>query len=129
MSRFSRINTIWRKELTDTLRDRRTLVAMVLVPMVLYPVLMLGSLQAFEVQTSMLKRETYDVAVPNQETARWLKHLIETDPSRRPPPPRRENPALAEEPPPTPEETPPAPTQELPRATSEERARQDVHRL
>jgi ABC-type Na+ efflux pump permease subunit len=61
MSRFSRINTIWRKELVDTLRDRRTLVAMVLVPMVLYPALMLGSIQALEVQVSQLQTERYDI--------------------------------------------------------------------
>ena len=54
MSRFWRINTIWRKELVDTLRDRRTVIAMVLVPLALYPALMLGSLQALEVQVSYL---------------------------------------------------------------------------
>ena len=48
MNRLTRINTIWRKELIDTLRDRRTLVAMVVVPMVMYPAMMLGSVQGFE---------------------------------------------------------------------------------
>ena len=63
MTRLSRINTIWRKELIDTLRDRRTLIAMVLVPMALYPAMILGSLQGFELQISRLKREAYKVAV------------------------------------------------------------------
>ena len=83
MGRFSRINTIWRKELTDTLRDRRTVVAMVLVPMVLYPALMLGSLQAFEAQISFLVTEKYDVAVASEEAQRWLRRLIDTDAARR----------------------------------------------
>ena len=60
MNRFSRVNTIWRKELIDTLRDRRTVIAMVLVPMVLYPALMLGSLQAIEVQVGSLRQEDTD---------------------------------------------------------------------
>lgn len=83
MSRFSRINTIWRKELTDILRDRRTVMAMVLVPIVLYPVLMLGSLQAFEAQTVRLKQEKYVVAVDSEATQRWLKRVIDTDGARR----------------------------------------------
>lgn len=87
MSRFSRINTIWRKELLDTLRDRRTLVAMVLVPMALYPALMLGSLQAIEVQVSYLVTEKYTVAVGNENVQRWLRRLIDEDPARQERPP------------------------------------------
>ena len=83
MSRFSRINTIWRKELIDTLRDRRTLVAMVLVPMVLYPALILGSLQALEVQVSYLVADKYQVAVASEEAQRWLRRMIDSDPARR----------------------------------------------
>lgn len=83
MSRFSRINAIWRKELSDTLRDRRTLVAMVVVPMVLYPGLILASLLALEFQTHQLTRATYRVAVADEPARRWLRRLIDTDPSRR----------------------------------------------
>lgn len=85
MSRFSRINTIWRKELIDTLRDRRTVVAMVLVPMVLYPALILGSLQGFEVQRSQMLREEYFVGVQNEEARAWLRRLIDTDAVRQSP--------------------------------------------
>ncbi len=84
MSRFSRINTIWRKELTDTLRDRRTLIAMVLVPMALYPAMILGSLQGFELQLSRLKQEEYTVAVGSERIALWLRGLIGSDAARRP---------------------------------------------
>ena len=70
--------------MADTLRDRRTLIAMVLVPMVLYPALMLGSLQAFEVQVSYLVAEDYDVAVASGDVQRWLRRLIDSDPARQP---------------------------------------------
>ncbi len=83
MSRFWRVNTIWRKELVDTLRDRRTVIAMVLVPMVLYPALMLGSLQALEVQVSFLVRQEYTVAVADENVQRWLRRLIDSDPARK----------------------------------------------
>ena len=45
-----RIRTIYGKELIDILRDRRTLIAMIVVPIVLYPLLMLGSIQAVTYQ-------------------------------------------------------------------------------
>ncbi len=83
MTRYSRINTIWRKELVDTLRDRRTVIAMVLVPLVLYPALMLGSLQAFEVQVANLVTEEYNLAVESEEVKRWLRRLIDSDPARQ----------------------------------------------
>lgn len=84
MSRLSRINTIWRKELVDTLRDRRTLIAMILVPMVLYPAMMLGSLQALEVQTSNLQKEEYVLAVSREDVGRWLRRVIDSDAARQP---------------------------------------------
>jgi sodium transport system permease protein len=92
MSRYSRINTIWRKELIDTLRDRRTVIAMVLVPMILYPALMLGSLQAFEVQVANLVTEQYDLAVASKEVGDWLRRLLDADAFR----PEQDHDATAE---------------------------------
>jgi len=85
MNRFSRVSTVWRKEFADTLRDRRTLIAMVAVPMVLYPALMLGSLQAFELQVGRLKQEVYTIAVESDEVRDWLQtRVIAPDPARHP---------------------------------------------
>ena len=83
MNRFSRISTIWRKEFADTLRDHRTVIAMVLVPMVLYPALMLGSLQAFELQVGRLRQEEYTVAVANHDVQQWLRLLVDQDEQQR----------------------------------------------
>jgi len=84
MGRLARISTIWRKELTDTLRDRRTLIAMVLVPIILYPALMIGSLQGFELQISRLKQEKYKIGVISPRVAEWLQGRIDTDLARQP---------------------------------------------
>ena len=78
---LGRLWRLTRNELRETLRDRRTLVAMVLVPMVLYPALMLGSIQALEVQVSQLQTERYDVAVADAAQERWLRRLIDSDPA------------------------------------------------
>ncbi|MBK8913400.1 MAG: CPBP family intramembrane metalloprotease [Phycisphaerales bacterium] len=84
MSRYSRINTIWRKELIDILRDRRTIFAMVLVPIILYPALMLGSLQALEAQHSQFLADRYEVIVPSEAAGKWLRRVLDTDAVRRP---------------------------------------------
>ncbi len=84
MSRLARIHTIWRKELIDTLRDRRTLAAMVLAPMVLYPIMIIGSLQGLELQVIRLKQEVYRVGVTDESIRQWLRQIIDTDPVRRP---------------------------------------------
>lgn len=84
MSRFSRIDTIFRKELTDTLRDRRTLFAMLLVPLILYPTLLIGTLQYAEVQHISAQQSEYSIAVPDAATADWLERSLQTDIARRP---------------------------------------------
>ncbi len=83
MNRFWRVNTIWRKELKDILRDRRTVIAMVLVPIVLYPAMMLGSLQAFEIQDSRLNQERYRLVVSRAEERDWVLQQVQRDEARR----------------------------------------------
>ena len=46
MLNYTRIKRLYIKEMLDILRDRRALIAMIVVPIVLYPLLMLGSIQA-----------------------------------------------------------------------------------
>ena len=55
MSFHRRVRTIYGKELIDILRDRRTLIAMIVVPIVLYPLLMLGSIQAVSFQVESME--------------------------------------------------------------------------
>ena len=73
-----RVSRVYLKELTDILRDRRTLAAMVIVPLVLYPLLMLGSVQAISVSAGDGARQSHVIGVdPLQE--RWLDHLPTRD--------------------------------------------------
>ena len=52
-----RAMTVYLKELTDIVRDHRTLAAMVIVPIVLYPLIMLGGIQAVSIQSTDLQEE------------------------------------------------------------------------
>ncbi len=61
---------VFRKELTDTLRDRRTLVAMVVVPLLLFPVLMIATarITGSRAQEARDKQLTVAVADPHNDS-------------------------------------------------------------
>ena len=71
-----RVRTVYRKELIDILRDRRTLIAMVVVPIVLYPLLTLGSLQVVSSQVETLKGEEIIIGLIRQEHGTELFDLL-----------------------------------------------------
>lgn len=76
----SRIRVIYVKELVDILRDRRTLIAMVVVPVLLYPLLMLGSVQAISAQEATLRERTVViVGTPDEGQRSFFQHLIDED--------------------------------------------------
>lgn len=79
MRSHHRIRIIYSKELTDILRDHRTLIAMILVPIILYPLLLLGSIQAVSYQAVSLKQETIIIGVINDQHRIMLSELIYYD--------------------------------------------------
>ena len=79
MSFHRRIRTIYGKELVDILRDRRTLIAMIVVPIVLYPLLMLGSIQAVSYQAESMEKERLVIGVLGETQAEMLQRLIADD--------------------------------------------------
>ncbi len=76
MARFSRIRSIFVKELLETLRDRRTLVAMFVVPALLYPLMMVGVAKIQLREQATLETAEYTVAVPSSEHAEVLREII-----------------------------------------------------
>lgn len=76
MSFHRRIRTIYGKELIDILRDRRTLIAMIVVPIVLYPLLMLGSIQAVSYQAESMADEKFVVGTVGEAQQRVFEALL-----------------------------------------------------
>ena len=76
MTPTHRIRIIYRKELVDILRDRRTLTAMIVIPVVLYPVIMLGFLWLAQFEESRLKAERFVVAVDDESTRLELESIL-----------------------------------------------------
>ncbi len=83
MRRYRRVWVVYRKELVETLRDRRTLIAMVVVPIVLYPALMIILLEALKTETSRREREQYTICVPDEAHAAWLTAVLEREDAER----------------------------------------------
>jgi len=79
MNLGQRVKTIYVKELIDILRDRRTLIAMIVVPILLYPLLMLGTIQAASTQAEKLDDEKVTIVVPNAEQAKWVLKWLNED--------------------------------------------------
>jgi len=70
--------TIFRKEMLDMLRDKRTLVAMLGIPIVLYPMLFIVGSQAFMVQQSRVEESSSIVAVTDENfstVSQWLSEV------------------------------------------------------
>ncbi|MBI5367607.1 MAG: CPBP family intramembrane metalloprotease [Planctomycetes bacterium] len=61
--RFSLVWTIFRKEIAETLRDRRTLIMMIGLPVVLYPLVVLGGTGLAETQATQIEARVSTVAV------------------------------------------------------------------
>ncbi len=66
---FQRARTVYLKELTDMVRDHRTMAAMVIVPIVLYPLILLGGVQA--VSTQVTEAEVEEVVLGFKREADW----------------------------------------------------------
>ena len=64
--KFSRIGIVYRKELVDLLRDRRTVIATVVIPVVLYPLLILFSVQSVSIQTEKVAGEQITIGFSNE---------------------------------------------------------------
>ena len=76
---WQRVSVIFRKELLETVRDHRTLIAMVAVPVLLYPLLLIGMAHAFRATTVNLQKESYTVGVPSATDVEWLEAVIARD--------------------------------------------------
>lgn len=73
-----RVTTIFRKEIVDMLRDKRTLIAMIGLPVVLYPLLFIFGSQAALVQQDKLERDISQVAVAEGTdplVRQWLEKI------------------------------------------------------
>ena len=61
--RLRTVNTIFRKEILDTIRDKRTVIMMIGLPIVLYPAMLLIGLQTAIIQHQQLEAAVSRIAI------------------------------------------------------------------
>ncbi|MBU1149050.1 ABC transporter permease [Patescibacteria group bacterium] len=66
---MKKILTVWKKELIDTIRDRRTLGVAIVMPIVMMPLIMVGSIKLQESQIKSAEEKTAVVAFANSQVA------------------------------------------------------------
>lgn len=65
---MKRMRALFKRELTDILRDKKTLIMMIVVPIILYPLLIVGMTLLMSSIMSSQAEKTYLVAFENDET-------------------------------------------------------------
>lgn len=66
---FKKIKAVYKKEMLDLLRDKKTLIMMVLVPLILYPLIMIAAMLISSAIANNIQTSEYDVAVLYEEVA------------------------------------------------------------
>jgi sodium transport system permease protein len=70
------VGVVYRKELTEWLRDKRTLISTVLVPLLAFPILMVGMSSLFAIMLGKAEKETAKVMVLGGEDSPQLLEKI-----------------------------------------------------
>lgn len=72
-----RMKSLFKRELTDIFRDRKTLIMMVLVPLLLYPLLIVGMTLITSAVASDQEEKLYDVAFYQVENEDRIEEVLE----------------------------------------------------
>ena len=62
------LKTLYKKEIMDVLRDKKTILTMVVLPVILYPLLFLVVMQIMTMIMSNQEQQTYYVAYENENS-------------------------------------------------------------
>ena len=76
---MTRINTIVKKEFTDTLRDKRTILTMIVIPLLMVPILMNITIRVIQRQERKAEVELIDLAFIGGEYAPRLLEMVQAD--------------------------------------------------
>ncbi len=89
LAKYENIYTVFQKEIIETLRDRRTLFVMTLLPVLLYPILMLGVTQLIIYKIGTIQSKKIPIAIEGESEKIWKLlenenfELIKTKNARR----------------------------------------------
>ena len=70
------ITSLYRKEITDILRDKKTMLMMIVVPLILYPLLFMGSLMFVSKMANASTEKSYTVALDGVKDPATMKAIF-----------------------------------------------------
>ncbi len=73
---WQHIRTVWQKELLDTIRDRRTLIVMIIVPLLIMPLFVLGPSYLIGSQEEGKREEAQKIVLLNASEASELSGML-----------------------------------------------------
>ncbi|MCU9814142.1 hypothetical protein [Paraclostridium sp. AKS73] len=56
------VKQIFKKEILDILRDKKTIFMMIILPIILYPILMVGMTQVMSMSMNSMEKENINIA-------------------------------------------------------------------
>ncbi len=77
---IKKIVSLYKKEIRDVLRDKKTILMMVVVPLILYPLIMFGTIQVMSMIESGGETVTYHVGIGFETLAEKFSEILKEDP-------------------------------------------------
>ncbi len=74
---FRIIKQLYKKEILDVLRDKKTVIMMLVVPLLIYPLMFVGSMFMMSKVTNELDTQTYTIAINFADTDQTLTSLFQ----------------------------------------------------
>ena len=71
------IRTLVKKEMLDVFRDKKTVIMMLVVPIILYPLIFVGAMQLMNFIASSMETQNYRIAVDAEDGDAFLQKLLE----------------------------------------------------
>lgn len=74
-----KIISLYKKEIRDVLRDKKTILMMVVIPLILYPLIMFGTIQVMSMIASNEETATYRIGIGFEPLAEEFAEVLEED--------------------------------------------------
>lgn len=71
------VRTLVKKEMLDVLRDKKTVIMMLVVPVILYPLIFIGVMQIMAAISSSMEEQNYRIAVEAEDDGAFLRKLTD----------------------------------------------------
>ena len=75
------VKTLFKKEMLDVLRDKKTVIMMLVVPVILYPLIFIGAMQLVMAISSSMEEQNYRIAIEADDDGAFLHELTKYDDS------------------------------------------------